>query len=142
MNRLTKRLWLCICPVAVCVLDQVITLWRQPPGYLQGDYALAKEASPPFKWLLQVHPMAYVAGAAVGLGLYVAILMLTPRRFAMTAAIIIILGHSWGTATWLISGVTHGYWVAMALFVVSGILVTVTWEKNMPLRVCEPQAAE
>ncbi|MBL7132678.1 MAG: hypothetical protein ISS78_01140 [Phycisphaerae bacterium] len=140
MNRLTKRLWLCICPAAVCVLDQAVTLWSQPTGYLQGNYALAAEASPPFRWLLRLHPLAYVAGAAVGLGLYVAILLLSPRRLAMTTAIIIILGHSWGTATWLVRRVTHGYWVAMALFMVSGILVMVTWEKSMPPEVRESQA--
>ncbi len=141
MNRLTRRLWLCICPAAVCVLDQAITLWSQPAGYHQGNYALAVEASPPFKWLLRQHPLAYVGGAAAGLGVYMAILLLSPRRFAMTASIVIILGHSWGTATWLIRHVGHGYWLAMALFVVSGILIMVTWDKSMRPEVHKPPAA-
>ncbi len=47
----------------------------------------------------------------------------------MTVSIAIVLGHTWGAATWICWVLPFGYWLALALFLVSAVLIVVKWEK-------------
>jgi hypothetical protein len=47
----------------------------------------------------------------------------------MTISIAVVLGHTWGTATWLCWVLLYGYWLTLALFLSSAIVIVATWEK-------------
>ena len=111
------------------MLDQLLTLWGQSEQYWQGHYEFALEASPPFRWLLQQHPLAFEAGIFVWILLFCLFIVALPTRLAMIAAIAIMMGHTWGASSWLTMRVAHGYWLAIALFVTTAIAITVCWEQ-------------
>jgi hypothetical protein len=124
-----RQFWLCIPPTVLCLLDQGLTLWYQPAEYWAGDYSIANEASPPMRWLLQQHPLAFEAGALVWNVLFCGVLCLLPQRAAMTVCIALVLGHTWGASTWIANFVPFGYWVTIGLFLASAILIVATWER-------------
>lgn len=123
------RFWLCASPLALCLLDQTITLAGQPEAYWSGLRSTACEGNPLFCWLLQQHPLAFEAGILVWIMLFCSLIIWLPRRAAMVIAIAVVLGHTWGTATWLCWQVRHGYWIAIGLFLASAILIVWSWEK-------------
>ena len=47
----------------------------------------------------------------------------------MVVSIAIVLGHTWGAATWLCLEIRNGYWLALGLFFASAILIVWTWER-------------
>jgi len=126
---LKKRLWLCVPPLLLCMLDQLLTLWGQSERYWDGSYEFALEVSPPFNWLLQQHPLAFEAGIIVWILLFCLVIVTLPLRLAMTTSIAIMIGHTWGASSWLTMLVTHGYWMAIALFVATAFTITVCWEQ-------------
>jgi hypothetical protein len=124
-----RRLWLCAAPFAVCMLDQSLTLAGQNQAYWAGNYAHANELNPLFCWLLRQHPAAFEAGIGVWVLLFSSIICFAPQKFAMAGAIALIIGHTWGTATWLNGHFAQGYWLCILLFMSSGGLVVATWDK-------------
>ena len=124
-----RKLLLCVPPLVLCAIDQTITLAGQSSSYWSGNYADANEVNPLFNWLLQQHPLAFEAGILAWILLFGAVIMVLPRRAAMAASIAIVLGHTWGTATWLCLKIHHGYWIALGLFLASAIVIVLTWEK-------------
>ena len=121
---------LCIPPVALCVVDQTITLVGQSSSYWAGTYTEAREANPLFRWLMAQHPMAFEAGILAWILLFCVGIMALPRLPAMVASIAIVLGHTWGTASWLVIQVRHGYWIAIGLFLLSAIVIVWSWERH------------
>ena len=124
-----QKVWLCVPPFAYCMLDQTITLLNQSPSYWAGDYSVAREGNPWFHWLLQQHPLAFEAGIVTWVALFSFLIIALPRRLAMTISIAIVLGHTWATATWIYWRLPFGYWLTLALFLISAIVVVATWEK-------------
>ena len=57
------------------------------------------------------------------------VILAVPRRAAMTVSIAIVLGHTWGAATWICWVLPYGYWIALALFLVSAVLIVAAWER-------------
>jgi hypothetical protein len=123
------RLWLCVPPLVFCLLDQSVTLYCQPARYWAGDRSTAQEGNPWFHWLLMQHPLAFEAGIAAWIAVFALVILFTPRRVAMTISIAIVLGHTWGTSTWLLFTVPYGYWLALLLFLASAIIIVATWER-------------
>ena len=76
----------------------------------------------------------FEAGVLAWIVVFVLFITYMPRRVAMTVSIAIVLGHTWGTATWLLWAVPHGYWWALSLFLASAILIVVTWERASATR--------
>ena len=128
--RKTMTIRLCIPPIVLCILDQSITLIGQPSGYWRGHYELAIEGSPPFYWLLTHHPLAFEAGIAVWIALFSTVILLSPRWLAMGISIAIVIGHTWGTATWLFFRFAQGYWLCIVLFLASGILASLCYQQR------------
>jgi hypothetical protein len=130
-----RKLWLCLPPLLICFVDQVVTLRGQPAEYWAGDYLKALEGSPQGLWLLQRHPLAYVAAAFGYMLAFSGAILLLPRLLAQTLAVGMVLGHSWGAATWLhrIRPPT-GYWLVLALYTVSAVLVVLSIELSQRKR--------
>lgn len=124
------KLWLALPPVALSLLDQALTLYWQPQGYWSGRYDLALEGSP-FRRLLELHPVAYGAWVIVWIALFTTAIFLLPRRLAMVVSMGVVIGHTWGTASWIFKKAHAGYWLCILLFVYSAVLIVVAWEKAM-----------
>jgi hypothetical protein len=126
----TMKLRLCIPPIVLCILDQSITLLGQHSQYWKGNYQTAMEGCPPFHWLLQQHPLAFEAGIAVWIALFSTVILLSPRWLAMAISIAIVVGHTWGTSTWLLLRFGQGYWLCIALFFMSGLLASLCYQQH------------
>ena len=124
-----RKIWLCVPPFVLCMFDQSITLFGQSAEYWAGNRSVANEGNPWFLWLLRQHPLAFEAGIAAWVVVFSSLILAVPRRAAMTISIAIVLGHTWGTATWLCWVLPFGYWIALALFLASAIAIVATWEK-------------
>jgi hypothetical protein len=121
-----RRLWLALAPLLVCIADQVVTLSGQTAEYWAGDYSAPHEGSPQGYWLLQQHPLAYIAAAAGYMLTFTIVILLLPRLLAQTLAVGLVLGHAWGTASWLYTrwpGTSIGYWMVIGLYTVAAMLI-------------------
>jgi len=140
-----KKLFLCVPPTVWCLVDQTITLVGQSPVYWKGDYSVANEVNPLYCWLLKQHPLAFEAGIAAWILLFCCAIYFLPRRISMTISVAIVLGHSWGTSTWLSFKFSYGYWIILGLFFLSGVILVWSWDtffrmqqkelQNIPLNV-------
>ncbi len=124
-----QTIWLCLPPFALCMLDQGITLYGQGPAYWAGNYSLAKEGNPWFLWLMRRHPLAFEAGIFAWVAVFSLVILALPRRAAMTVSIAIVLGHTWGAATWLGHLFRSGHWLILGLFLASAIVIVGSWER-------------
>ncbi|MFO0873945.1 MAG: hypothetical protein U0575_08245, partial [Phycisphaerales bacterium] len=118
-----RKLWLCLPPAVLCVIDQSVTLWWQPAAYWRGDYAMAREMNPHYGWLLRQHPLAFEAGVVAWIVAFSAAILWLPRRWAFACALAITFGHTWGAGGWLAGNLAMGYWAALALCAMSAVLV-------------------
>jgi hypothetical protein len=119
-----RKLWLCLPALLVCLVDQVLTLGRQPAEYWAGDYLRAQEGSPHGLWLLQIHPLAYAGAAATYMLGFTTLILLLPRVPAQILAVGLVLGHTWGASTWLHPiAPPIGYCLVLGLCGVSAVLI-------------------
>lgn len=123
------KCWYCLAPAALCVLDHALTIWGQPDWYWAYGYRGAVEAAPHGQWLLERHPIAFVAFGLAMVALYSTAILLLPRRGARIVALALVIGHSWGAATWLVSYLVYGYWLSLGFFLVVSIVLLWSWER-------------
>jgi hypothetical protein len=103
-----------------------MTLTGQSAEYWAGDYSAPREGSPQGYWLLALHPLAYVAGAVGYMAVFTLFIVLLPRLMAQMLAVGLVMGHAWGTASWLYTrwpGTSVGYWMVLGLYTLSAILI-------------------
>src|SRR5688572_28953523 len=105
---LRKFVGLCLPPSLVSALDGALTLAGQPAEYWQAfdatgrpDAAPVYEVSPTFHYLLATHPLAFAAGGAAEIAVLVGLILLLPRPLALTLSLAAVIGHAWGSTTWL-----------------------------------------
>jgi hypothetical protein len=115
---------LCLPPILFCVMDFSLTLIFQPAEYWQGDQTRIIEGSPTFHFLLAVHPAAFVIGVLAWMAIFVALLLLLPDTFALTASIAIVFGHTAGTAAWLRGRFLFDYQILVGLFFLSAVSIS------------------
>jgi hypothetical protein len=120
-----RFLGLCIAPLLLCLLDNTLTLVGQPAEYWAGDRSKVDEDSPTFNHLLQISPLADIAGVAVWMGVFVAIILLLPDTPALIVSIAVTIGHTSGAASWILDRYHFGYQLTMALTLLSASLLGV-----------------
>ena len=147
MSAFQRRfLGLCLPPLLVCLLDNVLTLLGQPAGFWQGNIDLVNEASPTFHQLLAIHPLAFIAGGLIWVAVFVGFILLVPDTLALIASIAVTFGHTAGAATWLIWRFEYGYQACNGLFLLSALLLGLGirhgWQarpsEEFPLRILPP----
>ena len=122
MGTLRNRfLGLCLPPLLFAAIDGTLTLAGQSAEYREGTYSPVNEASPTFHHLLGIHPLAYVAGLLVWMGIYVGVILLLPGTLALIVSIAVTLGHSAGAATWLLWRFQYGYQACNGLFLLTAV---------------------
>lgn len=94
------RLWLCLPPMVLCLLDGTVTLYGQPTAYWTDGYTTVREGNPLAAWLLTIHPLAFAASAVPYLLLVFTFIWLLPWRGALAVSILVSLAHLVGLATW------------------------------------------
>ena len=110
---------LCLPPLALGALDAGVTLLGQSDVYWSNHLAV-NEASPFFTALLQVHPLAFVAGATLWLAIIVAMIMALPLLPALLLSITIVMGHTMGAGSWMFDHFELGYQLANGFYLASG----------------------
>jgi hypothetical protein len=144
MSHFTRRLLgLCLPPLLVWAVDCTLTLCGQSEAYWAGGGARntdgvtslhhygtgVNEVSPASRYLLTVHPLAYVAGTVLEMLVLCSLIMLLPSTLALMTCLAATLGHTWGATTWL-SRFQHGYQLGNGFFLVVAVIVAAgiqTW---------------
>jgi hypothetical protein len=123
MNGLRLRfVGLCLPPILFSILDAFLTLMGQSANYWGGDYAQVNEVSPTFNHLLAIHPLAFMAGSAVWLGVVVGFLLLVPDTLALIVSIAVVFGHTVGASSWLLWRFQYGYQFCNGLFLLAAVV--------------------
>ena len=133
--------WAIIPPVAVCLFDQAIVLWGQPKIYWSGHYDYAREASPAGLWLLQRNPIFFGAGMIGWILLFSTVILFVPRKLGLIFSMAVLLGHTWGSCSWLADRFSYGYWSCFVLLVLAAWVTVICWERlyrDRPRLVPEP----
>jgi hypothetical protein len=123
-----RKWWLCVVPAIVCALDAGLTLVFQSPAYWAGELYKVNEFSPPDRWMLERHPLLFVAWVGAWIAAFSLAIRLLPTRASLALAVILVLGNSSGASWWLAS-LPGGFWLGFGLFVASAVLLVLTWVK-------------
>lgn len=113
---------LCVPPLALGVVDGLMTLVGQSSFYWE-NYLAVNEANPVFANLLQVHPVAFLAGAAAWLGMMCTMIVVLPRLPALILSIAITFGHTIGSGNWLLEHFDLGYQLANGYYLLSACVL-------------------
>ncbi|HEX4614064.1 MAG TPA: hypothetical protein VH092_38130 [Urbifossiella sp.] len=111
----TRRLWLVLPVVVLCVADVGLTLVGQPEGYWSGRYELAHEANPVARPALARGPAAFVALGLGYAGTVAVVVCWWRHPAAAWAAALVAAAQAFGGAGWLVRSGPWG-WAAAAAF--------------------------
>jgi len=123
-----NRTMMCIGPVAMVVIDAVVTLMGQSSDYWDG-YATVREQNPLAYLLLRFHPLLFAVGVALWAALFTTAIQFLPIALARLVAFAVMLGHALGVSTWLIQW-RLGVLSVLALLIVVRVLSTWTWDRG------------
>ena len=130
------RLWLCISPILLCLVDQGLTLGGQPEAYWAGDYTKANEGNPVLRWCLQQHPAASAAYDLAWIALFGFFIVVLPWQIAKTISLGVALGHIVGSGTWMWWRYEL-YWLFPVMLLSSAALIVWTGERASRLHDCK-----
>ncbi len=149
MSPFTRRLLgLCLPAVLVWSVDCTLTLCGQSERYWAGSVARStdgiaslhnysasvNEVGPTSRYLLTVHPLAYVAGTVLAMLVLCALILLLPASLALMTCLAATLGHTWGATTWL-SRFQYGYQIGNGFFLFVAVVLAAgmqTWYAEAP----------
>ncbi len=144
MSPFSRRLvGLCLAPILVWSVDCALTLSGQSEAYWAGSGtrysdgitslhsygSSVNEVSPTSRYLLTLHPSAYVAGTVLAMLVLCALIMLLPGTLALVTCLAATLGHTWGATTW-VSRFQYRYQIGNGLFLIVAVLLAAgiqTW---------------
>jgi hypothetical protein len=109
---------LCVPPLVLGLVDGSLTLAGQSSFYWENHLAV-NEANPIFASLLQVHPVAFLAGAATWLAMLCTLILVLPRLAALILSIALTFGHTIGSGNWLFNHFELGYHLANGYYLFS-----------------------
>jgi len=104
-----RRFWLLLPTIPAILSDYVVTLARQPDTYWSGDYSATHEGQVILAFFLRIHPLAFVAFAALWISLTTVLMVFLPQKAAITVACYLTLSHVWGFWTWCVGIPGSGY---------------------------------
>lgn len=113
-----RFLGLCVPPLVLGLVDGSLTLVGQSSFYWE-NYLAVNEANPIFASLLQVHPVAFLAGAVAWLAMLCTMIVLLPQLAALILSIAITFGHTIGSGNWLFGHFELGYQLANGYYLLS-----------------------
>lgn len=117
----SRLLGLCLTPILFSILDATLTLTGQSAEYWAGHFSQVNEASPTFHQLLAIHPVAFAVGILAWIVIYSVLILLLPETLALIVSIAVTMGHTVGSATWIVYRFQFGYQAANGLFLVAAV---------------------
>jgi len=124
--------WKYLSPVAFTCLDAGLTLFGQPTAYWL-DYSNAMEMAPQFSFLLQIHPLVFVAGIGAWILAYTLLIRFTPTWPSLVVSLTFTLGHAFGAATWLLYFYRLNYFFLFLFFpLLAAIVILVVKKEEWP----------
>jgi hypothetical protein len=124
-----NALWLLLPPIVLCSLDFGLTLYGQPDAYWAGDRTSVNEMSPSFARFLSLHPAIFLAGGALWIAIFSALILLLPEWLALTVCVAIVMGHMAGAASWL-AYQWRSYESCNLLFLITAGLIVVAFKRG------------
>jgi hypothetical protein len=124
-----RQCWLCLPPLAACILDVSFTLAGQRPEYWAGNYSAFDEANPVAAWFMQLHPLAFLGLIVVWAILFCLIIACWENSGTVVIAFVLTLSHSVGAGTWLTLLGWPGYLLAVVLLLGLERLLSWSWKK-------------
>ena len=124
---ISKRTRMCAGPVVMVVVDATLTLWGQAPEYWTDGYAFVRENNPIACRLLELHPVAFVLGVVLWTALFTAAIHRLPIEWARVVAFVVMFGHTFGAATWLLRW-PFGLVAVLGIFLLARALDRLIWE--------------
>ncbi|MBM3995099.1 MAG: hypothetical protein FJ303_13240 [Planctomycetes bacterium] len=125
---ITGKMWLCMSPVLLAVLDYGLTLYGQPAAYWAGDYSRVNEANPVSRWCLERHPALFVLEFFPWAGLFCVFIIVLPSTLAKMLSLGVALGHIVGAASWMWRHFGQ-YWLFPITLMSSAVLIVWTFER-------------
>jgi hypothetical protein len=131
-----QRLWLCLPPLLMYNLDVGLTLAGQNEDYWSGDYSLVDEMNVFAHLLLSTHPFLFAAAALLWEVVFCGLILVLRPWLAASIALLIAVGHTYGSCTWIVHWERFGYVVAIIFPLMAGWLIAFCWVRagRLPLR--------
>src|SRR5688572_30219148 len=120
-----QRLWLCLPPLLLAVIDSVITGLHQDPEYWRGHLGLTQEANPLVNWAMQQHTLGLPLVTLAWIVVFSLLLAWLPYRLALFTALAISFGHGFMAGTWLHFDYPNGFFWALGLCILTAALLAV-----------------
>jgi hypothetical protein len=133
-NQPSNPVWLLALPAVICLTDLTVTLAGQTAAYWQGYYADVIEENPIGWVFLQLHPSVFAGAVLVWMACFTAFIRWAPRLWAAYAALGVIIGHTFGTCSWLprLFGWGVGIALGTAFCLAIAALALPTWHARQP----------
>jgi hypothetical protein len=128
MQTCNRKWWLCVAPGCVCAFDAALTLVFQPAGYWAGEFDKVQEFSPPDRWLLAQHPLAFVVWVIVWISAFSLVLRWLPTPASLVLAVTLVLGNASGASSWVGARLPGGFRIGLAIFLVIAGFLVLTWK--------------
>ena len=113
---------LCLPPMVVALADGTLTLLGQSDFYWSNHLAV-NEASPFFRMLLQIHPLASLLGLAAWIAIFCTVLLTLRPTLALIASIAVTFAHTIGSGNWLFGHFDLGYQLANGYYLLSACVL-------------------
>jgi hypothetical protein len=126
--KLRDRLWLCIPPLTAMLFDTAVTVYGQAEEYWKGHHHKTNEFNPVIHAFMSTHWLGLFAITILWIAIIVPLILFLPRRLALIIASAIVLGNTWGAATWLS---LHSFWHVIVLIIVNACIFALCVEKAL-----------
>ena len=130
-TQLKDRAWLCIPALTAMLIDTVVTVYGQAEEYWKGNHENTNEFNPLIHAFMSTHWLGLFAITILWIAIIVPLILFLPRRLSLIIASAIVLGNTWGAATWLS---LHSFWHVIALIAVNASIFALCIEKALTIR--------
>ena len=93
---------ICVGPAAMTLADATVTLSGQPADYWLNGFQTVLEINPIASFFLKLHPAVFVAFVIIWIVVFNTLLLVLPTNWSKIMALMILLGHTFGMATWIV----------------------------------------
>lgn len=112
-------------PVVLSLIDMVVTLYYQPPGYWNGDRSQLLEANPLVWIALRIHPALLIPGCLGWYPMFFLLMFRTPAWVGLRCHVLWVVAHLIAIAGWLLRCHEHGFALTASLYSIA--MPTAVW---------------
>lgn len=122
-----RNIYLCIPPAWAMTIDTIFTGVHQAQEYWKGNLTNVNEGNPVVYFFMNNHVYGLFIIYFLWLSLTLTLIYFAPKRIAMAISFAIVIGNSYGAATWIRP--FYGFWFIILLFIINGIILALFVEK-------------